>query len=70
MTMAEYLSTPAWSELVVEPVYGRPTQVWRERPRQVLDLLQLAAAASAGQDLLVQGSRRISFGAFRDALET
>ena len=69
MTMAEYLSTPAWSELVVEPVYGRPTQVWRERPRQVLDLLQLAAAASADQDLLVQGSRRISFGAFRDALD-
>lgn len=66
--MVQYLSAPAWSELVVEPVLGRPTKVWRERPRQVLDLLALAAG-SPDQDLLVQGDRRISFGAFRDALD-
>lgn len=69
MKTAAYLSTPAWSELVVEPVYGRPTQVWRERPRQVLDLLALAVG-KPDQDLLVQGERRISFGAFRSATES
>ena len=69
MTMAQYLSTPAWSELVVENVYGRPTKVWRERPRHVLDLFDLARA-NPQQDLLVHGERRVSFGAFRDAVES
>ena len=68
MNTAEYLSTPAWKELVVEPVLGRPTQVWRERPRHILDLLDLAAAKPE-QDLLVQGERRMSFATFRKALE-
>ena len=69
MAIAQYLGTPAWSELVVENVYGRPTKVWRERPRHVLDLFELARADQQ-QDLLVHGERRVSFGAFRDAVES
>lgn len=68
MNISEYLSTPAWKELAVENVLGRPTQVWRERPRHVMDLLDLAAA-KPDQDLLVQGERRMSFATFRKALE-
>ena len=68
MTTAHYLSSPAWSELVTEAVRGRPTKVWRERPRHVLDLFDLARGDPA-QDLLVQGERRISNGAFRNAVE-
>ena len=69
MMIAQYLSTPGWSELVVEPVLGRPNKVWGERPRQVLDLLDLSVG-NAQHDLLVQGERRVSFGMFRDALES
>ena len=68
MNISEYLSTAAWKELAVEPVLGRPTQVWRERPRHILDLLDLAVA-KPDQDLLVQGDRRMSFATFRKALE-
>jgi acyl-CoA synthetase (AMP-forming)/AMP-acid ligase II len=68
VNISEYLSTAAWKELAVEPVLGRPTQVWRERPRHILDLLDLAVA-KPDQDLLVQGDRRMSFATFRKALE-
>ena len=68
MNKDDYLSTAAWKELEPQSVLGRPTQVWRERPRHVLDLLDLAAVG-AGQDLLVHGDRRISFTGFRRALE-
>lgn len=64
-----YLSTPAWSELVVEPVLGRPTLVWRERPRHVLDLLDLAPD-DQHLELFVQGDRRISFGGFRQGVNS
>jgi acyl-CoA synthetase (AMP-forming)/AMP-acid ligase II len=68
VTMANYMNGPGWTELATEPVFGRPTKVWRERPKQVLDLLTLATAP-AELPFLVQGSRRITFGAFRNALD-
>lgn len=68
MNSESYLSTPAWSELTVEQVLGRPTHVWRERPRHVLDLLDLAPD-NEGLDLFVQGERRISFYGFRNGVE-
>ena len=59
MTTAHYLSSPAWSELVTEAVRGRPTKVWRERPRHVLDLFDLARGDPA-QDLLDRKSTRLN----------
>ncbi len=68
MNAAEYLSTPEWKELVVEPVLGRPTKVWKKRLTHVLDMLDLVNAKDE-LELLVQGDRRITFGGFRNALE-
>lgn len=68
MIRDDYLITPGWRELVVEPVFGRPTQVWRQRPRHVLDLFELSAGKD-DLDFLVQGDRRFSFGTFRAAVE-
>ena len=67
MALEDYLSTPGWSETVVEQVRGRPTVVWRERPRRIVDLLRISTADPA-LDLLVQGERRITFGAFSTAV--
>jgi long-chain acyl-CoA synthetase len=70
MTMkSDYMTGPEWSELVVEKVGPRTIQIWKGRPRHVVDLLEIAAGSS-DLDLFVQGERRISFGAFRDAVET
>jgi acyl-CoA synthetase (AMP-forming)/AMP-acid ligase II len=68
MLIDEYLSTPEWSEPVQELVQGRPTLVWRHRPRHVVDLLRLSTARP-GQDLLVHGERRMSFGTFLPAVD-
>ena len=67
-THGAYMTTDAWKESTVEPVFGRPTKVWKQRPRRIVELLNLAAA-SPDQDLLVQGDRRISFASFLDAVE-
>lgn len=68
MTAREYMSGPAWSELVPAVVAGRPVQVWRERLTRITDLLDVAAV-TADQDLLVQGDRRRSFGEFIGAID-
>ena len=68
MKMAHYLSTPAWSELTAETVLGRANKVWRERPRHILDLLDLSVGHPE-HDFLVQNEKRISFGRFRNAVE-
>ena len=65
---SNYMVGAAWRELDRSSVRGRPALVWRQRPQHLLDLLDL----SAGRDdlyLLVQGPRRISFGAFRHTVE-
>ena len=69
MTVAQYLSTPAWRELVPEFVLGRPNMVWRERPRHVLDLLELSVG-QPDHDLMVHGDRRISFDVFRNSVDS
>lgn len=68
MGVESYLQDPGWSELIVEPVCGRPTQVFKERPKDVLDLLTLTTAPR-DFDFLVQGERRITYGAFLDGVD-
>ncbi|HWE57422.1 MAG TPA: class I adenylate-forming enzyme family protein [Acidimicrobiales bacterium] len=68
-TADEYLSTPGWSEVVTEVIHGRPTQLYRERLHNVVDLLDISAA-QADQVLLVHGDRRITFGEFVPATLT
>ena len=63
-----YLSGPDWSILEPATVLGRPVQVWKERPRHILDLLDLAPDRD---DLafLVAGEQRYTFVEFKAAIE-
>ncbi|MBX3595031.1 class I adenylate-forming enzyme family protein [Sphingomonas sp.] len=68
MNAGSYLATPAWRDLVADTVDGRPARLWRERPRHILDLLDLACRRD-DLDYLVQAERRFSFADFHHAIE-
>ncbi len=68
MTLADYMTSPAWHELERAEVLGREVMVRRERPRHVLDLLDISVADPA-HDFIVQGERRVTYAAFREAVD-
>lgn len=63
------MASAEWRELSTAMVRGRPTQVWRRRPKNVLDLFELSVGKPE-HDLIVHGQRRISHEAFRTGVET
>jgi acyl-CoA synthetase (AMP-forming)/AMP-acid ligase II len=65
----EYLSTPAWRDVVTETVLGRPIQVYSRRLGHVVDLIEISSAQD-DQVLLVHGDRRVTFGEFVPATLT
>lgn len=68
MAIDRYLESADWHELERAEVLGRPALMFRKRLRHVLDLLDLSVA-DPSHDFLVQAERRISHGAFRQAVE-
>ena len=67
MALSGYMHGPEWRDLVRTEALGRPILAYRERPRHVLDLLELGVGRSE-HTFLVQGERRVSFGQFRAAI--
>ena len=68
MALSGYMHSPEWRELVRTEALGRPILAYRERPRHVLDLLELGVGRSE-HTFLVQGERRVSHGQFRVAID-
>jgi acyl-CoA synthetase (AMP-forming)/AMP-acid ligase II len=50
----------------MEEVRGRPTEVWKDRPRRITELLELSPAR-AYQEFIAEKDRRYTFGRFLDS---